>query len=1219
MQELTWLAARTQHRCTMHTNRTCCGNFRRGFQSFVLIKLCLSARSVCRPPPDPNSQFMRKVKAATIERAIQASEAHDRHANGESARPYDRKKDYYSVLGIDQQASAAEVRRAFRRLSLKWHPDKVAHKSAEERNEAAALFAALKEAHEVLGHEATRREYDQMMGVDELMADKDFDLADVEAALSRVKEGLGKRRPPPTYYEVDVTLEELYTGCVKEVTHVKAVGPHGTRKEINLRIAVPRGAVGGTEFVFRHMGDAPPGGTAGDVILVLRELDHPTLVRHGDELVHAHSREAKPEELLLRLAVPTLFGREVSVIADTLGVRMLDEGDVAMVVLPGMGMPRTGGERRQRYVTSSRRAGSAGTIAAEAAAAKAAKAKAAAAEKKAAAAARRAGSAGSRALGAEEGKSSSGGGGGSEGFGSGGGRSCSNGGSNGGSNGCSGVNGSGKIIDGEIEWLVEELSSTVVGRQDDELEAEAGGAEEETGGEDDEGSDDDEDDDDEAEVMETDEGDAESGTGTGAGGAPIGPYGFGSTTAEEAQQHHNGIGEGRGRQHVGGRRLGEEMYGDLIVTFAARECMRGKESPRAVIHLPTLTDALPPVTIIGPRPRPALASASREARLRDKKLRSRLVVALTRHVLPHAKLRIERTSRMHALGGGAGPSASGPAIWLTLGGSPPLSTEQGTECGLPASPASASELSGETETAPLCVRLLRCLAPGVAVQRLWLPSPPGSSSSASSPTAARCGLPLLDDEVALLESSPLVILEFCPDGLAAATAGASNSAAAAAARRGPGTENATEAEALEGMRAAVAHTGTYLVTWQPGVFVRAAPSRYSPVVGIRRARCLISACRRCGDWIEIASAARGAGTLDESGWVLTCADGSGLGRLVVPQGGLVGGAAAGGGGAAMASRGWEQGRSALELNGVEAAVRGWKRHAMLSLLRREHTLRGLPIVATEDACALLGSDTGYMQLLAWRVRAMRGEASVLAAKSPPPPPPAGFELPDLSSAYAPPKAYEAGGNIFDFSKILDQGVYTRQRPPPAEPPTELRHVQNLCMRASKGGKHGGKHGGNRDGNRGDQRGGRGGMQAIGLAEDEVLTVSCGGRFETAPERSALLESRLIALTRRIRNSMNEAYEETAGFEVRLSKLRVEFSAMNQYVDKRLPTLCLYTEKELRKWFQSSGYDSPNLNKTDELKKARRLRDESLARLQLYAQRRHYELMLSVAQRCTMPP
>jgi DnaJ-domain-containing protein 1 len=110
------------------------------------------------PPPDPNSEFMRKIKAATVERAIQANEAHRRSDCNEEVRPYNRKADYYKLLGIDKEASAAEVRRAFRRLSLRYHPDKVAHKSDEEQAEAADMFSALKEAHEVLSHEATRRE-----------------------------------------------------------------------------------------------------------------------------------------------------------------------------------------------------------------------------------------------------------------------------------------------------------------------------------------------------------------------------------------------------------------------------------------------------------------------------------------------------------------------------------------------------------------------------------------------------------------------------------------------------------------------------------------------------------------------------------------------------------------------------------------------------------------------------------------------------------------------------------------------------------------------------------------------------------------------------------------------------------------------------------------------------------------------------------------------------
>ena len=256
---------------------------------------------------------------------------------------------------------------------------------------------------------------------------------------------------------------------------------------------------------------------------------------------------------------------------------------------------------------------------------------------------------------------------------------------------------------------------------------------------------------------------------------------------------------------------------------------------------------------------------------------------------------------------------------------------------------------------------------------------------------------------------------------------------------------------------------------------------------------------------------------------------------------------------------------------------------------------------------------------------MRGEAAMFAATAPPPPPPAGFELPDLSKAYAPPKAYEAGDSIFDLSRLLHQGQYVRPREPPPPPPPELEHLQGVCLRAGRRRKAGGGSAAEewgRDGGGGGGRGRRGGlgsgggMQVLGLGEDEVLVVSGGGRFESAPERSALLEQRLVALLRRARGTMAEAYDEISGFEVLLHACKREHPQMNQYVDKRLPTLCLYTDKELKKWFASSGYDMPSYNKTDERQKSRRLRDEGVARLQLHMQRLHYQLMLGVAQRCT---
>ena len=91
----------------------------------------------------------------------------------------------------------------------------------------------------------------------------------------------------------------------------------GSRREIELKIIVPRGALPGTEFIFRHLGDAHRGSTPGDVVCVLREVPHISLVRQGDDLIHISSREAAAHELLLLINVPTLQGAERQVVAHT--------------------------------------------------------------------------------------------------------------------------------------------------------------------------------------------------------------------------------------------------------------------------------------------------------------------------------------------------------------------------------------------------------------------------------------------------------------------------------------------------------------------------------------------------------------------------------------------------------------------------------------------------------------------------------------------------------------------------------------------------------------------------------------------------------------------------------------------------------------------------------------------------------------------------------------
>ena len=74
------------------------------------------------------------------------------------------KRDYYEVLGVSKSASADEIKKAYRRLAMKHHPDR----NAEDES-AEARFKEAKEAYEVLRSQEKRSTYDQF-GHDGLQA-----------------------------------------------------------------------------------------------------------------------------------------------------------------------------------------------------------------------------------------------------------------------------------------------------------------------------------------------------------------------------------------------------------------------------------------------------------------------------------------------------------------------------------------------------------------------------------------------------------------------------------------------------------------------------------------------------------------------------------------------------------------------------------------------------------------------------------------------------------------------------------------------------------------------------------------------------------------------------------------------------------------------------------------------------------------------------------------
>ena len=140
-------------------------------------------------------------------------------------------KDYYSILEVDRNASQDEIKRAYRKLAMKYHPDRNnGNKEAEEK------FKEIGTAYEVLGNEEKKRIYDQVgherytnaagaAGQGNMNFDfSDFgDLGDIFGDLfgggrrSRRRNPNAPSKGEDLEYQITITFEEAVNGCEKSI------------------------------------------------------------------------------------------------------------------------------------------------------------------------------------------------------------------------------------------------------------------------------------------------------------------------------------------------------------------------------------------------------------------------------------------------------------------------------------------------------------------------------------------------------------------------------------------------------------------------------------------------------------------------------------------------------------------------------------------------------------------------------------------------------------------------------------------------------------------------------------------------------------------------------------------------------------------------------------------------------------------------------------------
>ena len=134
------------------------------------------------------------------------------------------RKDYYSILGVDKSATKADIRKKFRELSLKYHPDKQGNKSDEEKKISEDKFKEINEAYSVLSDDKKRAEYDNPQPKFESMGDaSDIDemMREFMRASGFNMGGYGHHSddiPQTVRIRVDVTIDEAFNGCETEVT-----------------------------------------------------------------------------------------------------------------------------------------------------------------------------------------------------------------------------------------------------------------------------------------------------------------------------------------------------------------------------------------------------------------------------------------------------------------------------------------------------------------------------------------------------------------------------------------------------------------------------------------------------------------------------------------------------------------------------------------------------------------------------------------------------------------------------------------------------------------------------------------------------------------------------------------------------------------------------------------------------------------------------------------
>jgi len=227
-------------------------------------------------------------------------------------------KPFYDILGVDTNASSSDIKKAYRALSLKYHPDR------NSDNGAKAKFQEINEAYETLGDDAKRQDYDrgpgEGMSFHNMAGPGNFhDVNDIFNMMFNGMGGMGGmggpnirifrggvpvnmqrgepqiRTPDPIMQHIDLTIEQSYSGCILPVEIERWTMNNGIKIVENetMYVNIPQGIDNNEIILIKEKGHVVNENVRGDIRLVARLSNNSIFKRNGLDLIYKHTIQLK--------------------------------------------------------------------------------------------------------------------------------------------------------------------------------------------------------------------------------------------------------------------------------------------------------------------------------------------------------------------------------------------------------------------------------------------------------------------------------------------------------------------------------------------------------------------------------------------------------------------------------------------------------------------------------------------------------------------------------------------------------------------------------------------------------------------------------------------------------------------------------------------------------------------------------------------------------------